>query len=252
MPKYFTFELPPVFQHSLYYFQPCAKKPQHAAGHSGSRKDPPGPSYPGYPLGDGTQELLFPCGAGYNRDWMWVLFNWFVDIISESRGSLWRMKYFDNYSGPTSGTWKRDFSECRKLFSLLLWPLFLFQDCHVVDEATLEEDESQDYQLLSVTENETSTTMLFKRHLRTCDPGDQDITVRNRVETNLLSYPAVVSNPPDQIWGWQFFLTTVYICRNVKKTMESYGHIYNAHFKGAVLMSLMFSYNVFNLRIGKI
>ncbi|KAM6211121.1 putative DBH-like monooxygenase protein 2 [Sarcoramphus papa] len=52
-----------------------------------------------------------------------------------------------------------------------------FSDCHVVDEATLEEDESQDYQLLSVTENETSTTMLFKRHLRTCDPNDLDITV---------------------------------------------------------------------------
>ncbi|XP_009574381.1 PREDICTED: putative DBH-like monooxygenase protein 2 [Fulmarus glacialis] len=52
-----------------------------------------------------------------------------------------------------------------------------FSDCHVVDEATIEEDESQDYQLLSVTENETSTTMLFKRHLRTCDPNDLDITV---------------------------------------------------------------------------
>ncbi|XP_049677799.1 putative DBH-like monooxygenase protein 2 [Accipiter gentilis] len=52
-----------------------------------------------------------------------------------------------------------------------------FSDCHVVDEATLEEDGSQDYQLLSVTENETSITVLFKRHLRTCDPNDQDITM---------------------------------------------------------------------------
>uniref|UniRef100_A0A8D0FA75 DOMON domain-containing protein n=1 Tax=Strix occidentalis caurina TaxID=311401 RepID=A0A8D0FA75_STROC len=52
-----------------------------------------------------------------------------------------------------------------------------FSDCHVADETTLEEDESQDYQLLSVTENKTSTTMLFKRHLRTCDPNDLDITV---------------------------------------------------------------------------
>ncbi|XP_068810334.1 putative DBH-like monooxygenase protein 2 [Struthio camelus] len=51
-----------------------------------------------------------------------------------------------------------------------------FSDCHVVDEATLEEDESQDYQLLSLTEDETFTTMLFKRHLRTCDPNDLDIT----------------------------------------------------------------------------
>uniref|UniRef100_A0A8C3JZ03 DOMON domain-containing protein n=1 Tax=Calidris pygmaea TaxID=425635 RepID=A0A8C3JZ03_9CHAR len=48
-----------------------------------------------------------------------------------------------------------------------------FCDYHVVDE----EDDSQDYQLLSVTENETSTTMLFKRHLWTCDPNDLDITV---------------------------------------------------------------------------
>ncbi|KAM6283498.1 DBH-like monooxygenase protein 2 [Spheniscus humboldti] len=50
-------------------------------------------------------------------------------------------------------------------------------DCPVVDEATLEEDESQNYQLLSVMENETSTTMLFKRHLRTCDPNDLAITM---------------------------------------------------------------------------
>ncbi|KAM6092906.1 putative DBH-like monooxygenase protein 2 [Theristicus caerulescens] len=52
-----------------------------------------------------------------------------------------------------------------------------FADFHVVDEATLEEDKSQDYQLLSVTENETSTTMLFKCHFRTCDPNDLDITM---------------------------------------------------------------------------
>ncbi|XP_074726381.1 putative DBH-like monooxygenase protein 2 [Strix uralensis] len=52
-----------------------------------------------------------------------------------------------------------------------------FSDCHVAGETTLEEDESQDYQLLSVTENKTSTTMLFKRHLRTCDPNDLDIIV---------------------------------------------------------------------------
>ncbi|XP_014815312.1 PREDICTED: putative DBH-like monooxygenase protein 2 isoform X2 [Calidris pugnax] len=52
-----------------------------------------------------------------------------------------------------------------------------FSDYHVVDEETLEEDDSQDYQLLSVTENETSTTVLFKRHLQTRDPNDLDITV---------------------------------------------------------------------------
>ncbi|KAM9293366.1 LOW QUALITY PROTEIN: DBH-like monooxygenase protein 2 [Morus bassanus] len=57
-----------------------------------------------------------------------------------------------------------------------------FPDCHVVHEATLEEDESQDCQLLSVRENETSTTMLFKCHLRTCDPNDLDITFAVPVE----------------------------------------------------------------------
>ncbi|KAM9388087.1 LOW QUALITY PROTEIN: putative DBH-like monooxygenase protein 2 [Phaethornis superciliosus] len=57
-----------------------------------------------------------------------------------------------------------------------------FSDFHVVDEASLEEDESQDYQLLSVTENATSTTMLFKCHLRTCDPSDLDITFAVPVE----------------------------------------------------------------------
>ncbi|XP_012948541.3 putative DBH-like monooxygenase protein 2 isoform X2 [Anas acuta] len=57
-----------------------------------------------------------------------------------------------------------------------------FSDFHVVDDATLEEDDSQDYQLLSVTENETSTTMLFKRHLRTCDSNDLDITFAVPVE----------------------------------------------------------------------
>ncbi|XP_010085786.1 PREDICTED: LOW QUALITY PROTEIN: putative DBH-like monooxygenase protein 2, partial [Pterocles gutturalis] len=57
-----------------------------------------------------------------------------------------------------------------------------FSDCRVVDETTLEEDENQDYQLLSVTENETSTTMLFKHHLRTRDLNDLDITFAVPVE----------------------------------------------------------------------
>uniref|UniRef100_A0A8C6ZMR5 Putative DBH-like monooxygenase protein 2 n=1 Tax=Nothoprocta perdicaria TaxID=30464 RepID=A0A8C6ZMR5_NOTPE len=52
-----------------------------------------------------------------------------------------------------------------------------FSDCHLVDEATLDEDESQDYQLLSLTQNETFTTMMFKRHLCTCDLNDLDITM---------------------------------------------------------------------------
>lgn len=67
-------------------------------------------------------------------------------------------------------------------------------------KATLEEDESQNYQLLSVMENETSTTMLFKRHLRTCDPNDLAITVRKGTaqatsRTNRLSCLTVFPNP---------------------------------------------------------
>ena len=74
----------------------------------------------------------------------------------------------------------------------------------MVDQATLEEDESQDYQLLSVTENETSTTMLFKRHLQTCDPNDLDITVRKRTtqatsQKNLLLCLTMFPDPQDQI-----------------------------------------------------
>ncbi|KYO37527.1 DBH-like monooxygenase protein 1 precursor isoform A [Alligator mississippiensis] len=51
-----------------------------------------------------------------------------------------------------------------------------FSDWHVVDERTIKEDESQDYQLLSLTEDETFTTMRFKRYCFTCDPNDRDIT----------------------------------------------------------------------------
>lgn len=74
----------------------------------------------------------------------------------------------------------------------------------MVGDATLEEDDSQDYQLLSVTENETSTTMLFKRHLRTCDSNDLDITVRKGTgqttnQTKLLSCPTVVPVSLDKI-----------------------------------------------------
>ncbi|KAM9276353.1 DBH-like monooxygenase protein 2 [Cariama cristata] len=51
-----------------------------------------------------------------------------------------------------------------------------FSDFHMEGESALEEDKSQDYQLLSVTENEISTIMLFECHLRTCDPNNLDIT----------------------------------------------------------------------------
>ncbi|CAM2097384.1 unnamed protein product [Caretta caretta] len=40
---------------------------------------------------------------------------------------------------------------------------FELQDWHAVDEENLKEDKSQDYQLLSLTEDETFTTMRFKR-----------------------------------------------------------------------------------------
>uniref|UniRef100_A0A8D0GG03 DOMON domain-containing protein n=1 Tax=Sphenodon punctatus TaxID=8508 RepID=A0A8D0GG03_SPHPU len=52
-----------------------------------------------------------------------------------------------------------------------------FSDWHGVNEKTIEEDESQDYELLSLTEDKTYTTVQFRRYLRTCDPNDLDITI---------------------------------------------------------------------------
>ncbi|XP_062984506.1 putative DBH-like monooxygenase protein 2 [Elgaria multicarinata webbii] len=51
-----------------------------------------------------------------------------------------------------------------------------FSDWHAVNHETILEDESQDYELLSLTEDRTSTTIAFRRHLRTCDEHDMDIT----------------------------------------------------------------------------
>ncbi|XP_015281365.1 PREDICTED: putative DBH-like monooxygenase protein 2 [Gekko japonicus] len=51
-----------------------------------------------------------------------------------------------------------------------------FSDWHIVDEETIVEDESQDYEVLSMTEDETSTTITFRRYFQTCDPHDQPIT----------------------------------------------------------------------------
>ncbi|XP_061465782.1 putative DBH-like monooxygenase protein 2 [Rhineura floridana] len=51
-----------------------------------------------------------------------------------------------------------------------------FSDWHGVNEETILEDESQDYELLSLTQDDTSTTMTFRRHFRTCDKHDLDIT----------------------------------------------------------------------------
>ncbi|XP_010606010.1 putative DBH-like monooxygenase protein 2 [Fukomys damarensis] len=51
-----------------------------------------------------------------------------------------------------------------------------FSDQHLVDEDTLEEDGSQDAELLGLTEDDTYTTMRFSRPFRSCDPHDQDIT----------------------------------------------------------------------------
>lgn len=46
-----------------------------------------------------------------------------------------------------------------------------------MDEDTLEEDGSQDAELLELTEDAVYTTMRFSRPFRSCDPHDQDITV---------------------------------------------------------------------------
>ncbi|KAM7120515.1 putative DBH-like monooxygenase protein 2 isoform 2-T2 [Molossus nigricans] len=51
-----------------------------------------------------------------------------------------------------------------------------FSDQHLVDEDTLEEDRSQDAELLGLTEDDDYTTMRFSRPFRSCDPHDQDIT----------------------------------------------------------------------------
>ncbi|XP_036103396.1 putative DBH-like monooxygenase protein 2 [Molossus molossus] len=51
-----------------------------------------------------------------------------------------------------------------------------FSDQHLVDEDTLEEDGSQDAELLGLTEDDDYTTMRFSRPFRSCDPHDQDIT----------------------------------------------------------------------------
>lgn len=52
------------------------------------------------------------------------------------------------------------------------------QDQHLVDEDTLEEDGSQDAELQGLTEDAVYTTMRFSRPFRSCDPHDQDITVK--------------------------------------------------------------------------
>eukprot|EP00069_Balaena_mysticetus_P011320 bmy_21251T0 len=51
-----------------------------------------------------------------------------------------------------------------------------FSDEHLVDEDALEEDGSQDAELLALTEDAVYTTMRFSRPFRSCDPHDQDIT----------------------------------------------------------------------------
>lgn len=51
------------------------------------------------------------------------------------------------------------------------------QDQHLLDEDTLEQDGSQDAELLKLTEDSVSTTMRFSRPFRSCDPHDHDITV---------------------------------------------------------------------------
>ncbi|XP_066222287.1 putative DBH-like monooxygenase protein 2 isoform X1 [Saccopteryx leptura] len=51
-----------------------------------------------------------------------------------------------------------------------------FSDRHLVGEDTLQEDGSQDAELLGLTEDAVYTTMRFSRPFRSCDPHDQDIT----------------------------------------------------------------------------
>ncbi|XP_029436454.1 putative DBH-like monooxygenase protein 2 isoform X2 [Rhinatrema bivittatum] len=51
-----------------------------------------------------------------------------------------------------------------------------FADYHAIGSSRPLKDEKQNYQLISVTENETTTTLRFSRAFRTCDDFDLDIT----------------------------------------------------------------------------
>lgn len=62
------------------------------------------------------------------------------------------------------------------------------QDQHLLDEDTLEQDGSQDAELLKLTEDSVSTTMRFSRPFRSCDPQDQDITVKCGKEKTIVSH----------------------------------------------------------------
>ena len=64
------------------------------------------------------------------------------------------------------------------------------QDQHLVDEDTLEEDGSQDAELQGLTEDAVYTTMRFSRPFRSCDPHDQDITVKERGGRSIWSQAA--------------------------------------------------------------
>lgn len=71
----------------------------------------------------------------------------------------------------------------------------------MVDEDTLEEDGSQDAELQGLTEDAVYTTMRFSRPFRSCDPQDQDITVKGgggageRLSTSSFSSWGVKSPP---------------------------------------------------------
>ncbi|GCB82909.1 hypothetical protein scyTo_0023615, partial [Scyliorhinus torazame] len=51
-----------------------------------------------------------------------------------------------------------------------------FHDRHGVGNNVPVIDDSQDYKLLALVENETHTEMKFRRPFRTCDPDDLDLT----------------------------------------------------------------------------
>ncbi|XP_069057999.1 putative DBH-like monooxygenase protein 2 [Pleurodeles waltl] len=55
-----------------------------------------------------------------------------------------------------------------------------FKDYHGVGEAIPVQDATQNYNLLSLSENGTSTTMKFSRKFRTCDAFDVDITANTQ------------------------------------------------------------------------
>lgn len=71
---------------------------------------------------------------------------------------------------------------------------FTFQDSHGIEtNGPPLEDVSQDVHALSGSQNETHTTVTFRRKWQTCDPQDRQLTVSPEKETSF--YNDCINNP---------------------------------------------------------